>query len=72
MTSHYSEIKELFGKPYSDLEFLLQCMATVLEENNEADLAKQIPWLSGKIPDFTGAETGGCLPGRPVIAGLAA
>jgi phosphoenolpyruvate carboxylase len=56
MTSRYSEIKELLGKPYSDLEFLLQCMATVLEENNEADLAKQIPWLSEKIPDFTGAD----------------
>ena len=56
MTSRYSEIKELLGKPYSDLEFLLQCMATVLEENNEAELARQIPWLSGKITDFTGAD----------------
>jgi phosphoenolpyruvate carboxylase len=56
MTSRYAEIKELLGKPYSDLEFLLQCMANVLEENNEVELARQIPWLSGKAPDFSGAN----------------
>ena len=35
MTSRYSEIKELLGKPYSDLDFFLQCMATVLEEEKQ-------------------------------------
>ncbi len=54
MTSRYTEIKELLGKPYGDLEFLLQCLATVLEENGEADLARQIPWISEKSPDFEG------------------
>ena len=56
MTSRYTKIKELLGKPYSDLEFLLQCLATVLDENGETDLAKQIPWLSGKAPDFSGTD----------------
>jgi len=56
MTSRYTKIKELLGKPYSDLEFLLQCFAIVLEENGEADLARQIPWLSGRTPDFSGAD----------------
>ncbi|MDF1575567.1 MAG: phosphoenolpyruvate carboxylase [Bacteroidales bacterium] len=53
MRSRYTEIKELLGKPYRDLEFLLQCLAGVLEENGEADLARQIPWLSGRAPDFS-------------------
>jgi phosphoenolpyruvate carboxylase len=56
MTSRYTKIKELLGKPYSDLEFLLQCLATVLEENGEMDLAMQIPWLKGNTPDFSGSD----------------
>ena len=56
MTSRYTKIKELLGKPYSDLEFLLQCLATVLEENGEMDLVMQIPWLKENTPDFSGKE----------------
>jgi len=42
-------IKRTLGKPYSDLEFLLQCFSEVLTENNERHLATQIPWIS--IPE---------------------
>ena len=38
-------IKDKLGKPYYDLEFLLHCLREVLEENNEPELAKYIPWL---------------------------
>ena len=48
-----NEIKSTLGKPYHDLEFLLHCLREVLEENGEAALAEQIPWISGKAPGFT-------------------
>jgi phosphoenolpyruvate carboxylase len=35
---------EKIGKPYSDLYFLLKCLAEVLEANNENDLVAYIPW----------------------------
>ena len=38
-------IKDKLGKPYYDLEFLLNCFKEVLAENNEVELAKSIPWL---------------------------
>lgn len=38
-------LKEQLGKPYYDLEFLLNCFSEVLTENNEAGLAQCIPWL---------------------------
>jgi phosphoenolpyruvate carboxylase len=37
------------GKPYSDLHFLLQCFAEVLESNNETDLVTYIPWLNTQV-----------------------
>jgi phosphoenolpyruvate carboxylase len=37
------------GKPYSDLNFLLQCFAEVLESNNETDLVAYIPWLNTQV-----------------------
>ena len=54
MTSRFKEIKELLGKPYMDLEFLLECLVSVLEENNEEELASQVPWISTTAPDFSG------------------
>jgi len=39
-------LKIQLGKPYYDLEFLLHCFKEVLIENNEKDLAVQIPWIS--------------------------
>ncbi len=41
-------IKIQLGKPYFDLEFLLHCFKEVLIENNERELARQIPWISDK------------------------
>ncbi len=46
MNTHLNKIQEILGKPYKDLEFLLECFSEVLNENNEPDLAAQIPWIS--------------------------
>ena len=40
-------LKTQLGKPYFDLEFLLNCFREVLTENNEPELAQCIPWISG-------------------------
>ena len=40
-----ANIQEI-GKPYSDLHFLLNCLAEVLEANNEGELIASIPWLN--------------------------
>lgn len=39
-------LKAQLGKPYFDLEFLLNCFREVLNENNEPGLATCIPWIS--------------------------
>ena len=41
-------IREI-GKPYSDLHFLLNCFAEVLEANNEKKLIAYIPWLNEQV-----------------------
>ncbi len=41
-------LKQELGKPYHDLEFLLNCFKEVLIENNEQELAEQIPWIGEK------------------------
>lgn len=41
-------IREI-GKPYSDLHFLLNCFAEVLEANNEKELISCIPWLNEQV-----------------------
>ncbi|MGM0620872.1 MAG: phosphoenolpyruvate carboxylase, partial [Bacteroidota bacterium] len=51
------KIKTLNGKPYDDLEFLLQCLSEVLVENNEPGLAGQIPWISSHPPHFEKENT---------------
>lgn len=43
--------KSVLGKPYEDLEFLLQGLKNVLEENGEAEIAAAIPWLSDEDPE---------------------
>lgn len=43
--SQLNILKEQLGKPYADLEFLLNCFKEVLVENNEHELANCIPWL---------------------------
>jgi phosphoenolpyruvate carboxylase len=41
-------IREI-GKPYLDLHFLLNCLAEVLEANNEKELIAYIPWLNKQV-----------------------
>jgi phosphoenolpyruvate carboxylase len=38
-----------FGKPYSDLYFLLECFAELLEANNEKELIAYMPWINEKV-----------------------
>jgi phosphoenolpyruvate carboxylase len=38
------------GKPYADLNFLLECLAEVLEANNEKEIVAYIPWLNTDVP----------------------
>ncbi len=52
MTQLLVEVKKKIGKPYTDLEFLLQCFAEVLKENGQHSLAAMIPWISEKEPAF--------------------
>ena len=46
-------LKTQLGKPYFDLEFLLNCFREVLLENNEPELARCIPWISESV-EFKG------------------
>ncbi|MEO0509979.1 MAG: phosphoenolpyruvate carboxylase [Verrucomicrobiota bacterium] len=46
--------KEVLGKPYEDLEFLLCSLKSVLEKNGEAEIAGAIPWISEKDPTIDG------------------
>ncbi len=39
-------VKEKLGKPYEDLEFLLECFREVLMESGEEELANIIPWIN--------------------------
>ena len=42
------ELQEKLGKPYFDLEFLLNCLREVLLENKEEKLTKFIPWINNE------------------------
>ena len=53
MKSLLTKTQNLLGKPYRDLEFLLQCFVEVLEENGEEALAAQMPWISDCEPEFS-------------------
>lgn len=46
MSTTLTLLKEKLGKPYEDLEFLLECFREVLIENNEEELATYIPWIN--------------------------
>jgi len=39
-------VKNKLGKPYDDLEFLLNCLKEVLEESGDAGLSQDIPWMT--------------------------
>lgn len=53
MKIELENIKSELGKPYNDLEYVLSCLAEVLIENNEQELARQIPWITDIQPDFS-------------------
>ncbi len=40
------QVQEQLGKPYFDLEFMLECLRETLIENGERDLANYIPWIN--------------------------
>ncbi len=42
-------VRTNLGKPYEDLEFLLNCLKEVLIESGENELASEIPWISEDI-----------------------
>ncbi len=46
MRDTFIEVKGKLGKPYRDLEFLLEALKEVLIENGEAQIARCIPWVS--------------------------
>jgi len=45
----FEENIKKFGKPYSDLHFLLECFAELLEANNEKALVAYMPWINEKV-----------------------
>ena len=47
----FDQVKSKLGKPYVDLEFLLQRLKSVLEKNGETAIAADIPWISDKQPE---------------------
>lgn len=48
----FSETRSILGKPYNDLEFLLQALKESLLENNEADIAEAIPLVNESIDNL--------------------
>ena len=46
MSNTLEQLKEILGKPYYDLEYLLEALKEVLMENGEEEISKQIPWIN--------------------------
>lgn len=44
-------VRHNLGKPYEDLEFLLNCLREVMLESGEEELASEIPWINA-VKDF--------------------
>lgn len=44
-------VRNNLGKPYEDLEFLLNCLKEVMVESGEDELASEIPWINS-VKDF--------------------
>jgi len=51
-STRFKTVRDLLGKPYMDLEFLLNCFAEVLRENGREELAGMIPWINDVDPAF--------------------
>lgn len=48
-------LKDTLGKPYEDLEYLLEALKEILLENGEEEMASQIPWIND-LPDLASQE----------------
>lgn len=48
-------LKSTLGKPYEDLEYLLEALKEILLENGETEMAAQIPWIN-EIEDMASKE----------------
>ena len=46
MQNLLKEVQERLGKPYHDMEFLLEALQEVMQENGERDMANQIPYIN--------------------------
>lgn len=55
MKSTLKLLKDTLGKPYEDLEYLLNALKEILIENGESKMADQIPWIN-ELPDLTYQE----------------
>lgn len=55
MKSTLNLLKDTLGKPYEDLEYLLEALKEILIENGEEEMATQIPWLND-LPDLASQE----------------
>ncbi len=44
------ELNNQMGKPYQDLQFLLEALREVLHENGESQTAALIPWINDEVP----------------------
>jgi phosphoenolpyruvate carboxylase len=56
MSPVFEVVKANLGKPYQDLEFLLECLKEVLLENREEKLIPAIPWINKNVqipPDIS-------------------
>ena len=40
-------VQQTIGKPYKDLEFLLECFREVLQESKTPEMAALLPWING-------------------------
>lgn len=48
-------LKETLGKPYEDLEYLLEALKEILLENGDEEMASQIPWIN-ELPNLASLE----------------
>jgi len=55
MKNSLALVKKKLGKPYHDLEFLLECLKEVLIESGETKLAQELPWV-GEARDIKPEE----------------
>ncbi|HKJ40681.1 MAG TPA: phosphoenolpyruvate carboxylase, partial [Sunxiuqinia sp.] len=46
MDTIFTQVREALGKPYDDLDFLLNCFQEVLQESGREDIVPYIPWIN--------------------------